>query len=62
MEFTSKLTQMTFTNNDGEKFIVREANHDADILEFHIEGKSFWMSKKDAKYVAKTITNMAEHV
>lgn len=62
MEFTSKLTQMTFTNNDGEKFIVREANHDADILEFHIEGRCFCISKKHAKYVAKTITNMAEHV
>lgn len=62
MEFTSKLTQITFTNKDGESFIVREVDGDADILEFRLQGDSFWMSKRDAKYVARTIANMAERV
>ena len=59
MEFTSKPTQITFTNEDGESFIVREGDDDADILEFRIREDSFWMSKIDAKDVARTILNMA---
>lgn len=60
MEFTSKPTQITFTNQDGENFIIREGDDDVDILEFRIRGESFWMSKKDAKDVARTITNMSD--
>ena len=59
MEFTSKATQITFTNQDGERLNVREGDDDSDILELHIRDESFWMSKKDAKEVARTLRIMA---
>jgi hypothetical protein len=60
MEFTSKATQITFTNQDGERLNIRENYDDFDILELHIRDESFWMSRKNAKEVARILTNMAD--
>lgn len=60
MEFIKRATQITFTNQDGDNFIIRECNDDADILEFHIREESFWIRKVDVNCVAQTIVTMAD--
>lgn len=60
MEFSSKATQITFTNQDGDRLALRESEDDADVLEAHIGDESFWMTKKEAKVFAATIVNMAD--
>ena len=60
MEFNSKATQITFTNEDDERLHIREGDYDADILELRIREESFWMRRKNAKEIARVLKNMAD--
>ena len=57
-DFTEQFTAITFTNQEGDRLVVKHSDDDSECVEIIVGGNEFWFSKEDGKKVSEGINKM----